>query len=128
MSALIHSPVECGALTGWLQVLPLPEPRLIDARSIWSNCRRLRHTSSPTVPEMSIFSLTIDMKVPPQSSKAKDTWTNPPQRTLIIMLIVSGCSDNQPRGLAARVFPFVTLFLAGPQSDRQVYNLSWGVR
>src|SRR6266404_6218005 len=116
MSALIHSPFECGALTGWLQVLPLPEPRLTDARSIWSNCRRLRHTSSPTVPEMSIFSLTIGMKVPTHKT-AKIAGLIPPTDP-----------DHQPRGLAARVFPFVTLFLAGPQSDRQVYNLSWEVR
>src|ERR1700719_4040569 len=62
MSALIHSPFECGALAGWLQVRPPPKPRLMDALSICSNCWRLRHTSSPTVPEMSIFSFTIGMK------------------------------------------------------------------
>src|SRR6266446_4739992 len=121
MSALIHSPFECGALAGWLQVFPLPKPRLIDARSICSNCRRLRQTSSPTVPEMSIFSFTIDMK---SHHKAAEIGRRIPKRTLIITPIVSVCSDNQPQGLVARVFPFVTPFLPGRQPDRQVRNLS----
>src|SRR6266404_7450653 len=126
MSALIHSPFECGAFAAWLQVFPLPKPRLRDARSIWSNCRRLRHTSSPTVPETSIFSFTIDMKF---HHKAAEIGRGiAPKRTLIITLIVSVCSDNQPQGLAARVFPFVTPFLPGRQPDRQVRNLSWAVR
>src|SRR6267143_6134658 len=62
------------------------------------------------------------------TTKQQRSAEESPKRTLIITLIVSVCSDNQPQGLAAPVFPFVTPFLPGRQPDRQVRNLSWAVR